>query len=1133
MKNSTKLQRIAWNLFIKLKPKSVFIVGLALFLSSFVQAQQITISVKNKPLKEIISDIESQSDKNFVYNASKVDVAQKRTVEISTFSFEKVLKTVFEGTGISYKIQGAKVVLLPTLKESSSSSQPVQAEKKTVTGQITDEKTNESLVGVTVRIKGTTTGTITDLDGNFEIKASSADVLVFSFIGYNNSEITVGSQTRLNLTLKTNTTDLDEVVVVGYGTQVSKKLTSSISKVTAKNIESVPATSFDQSIAGQMPGVQVMQNSGAPGGDLSIQIRGTSSITSTNEPLYVIDGFPVSGGISSNLNPNDIESIEVLKDASAAAIYGSRGANGVILISTKKGGGEPVISLNTYYGVQRVAKQVNLMDAYQHAEFIKTARDNGWVDEDPQNNSPNDPNSVRGSSFIIPEHLFPYLAGEKGLTNTNWQDEIFRDAPISNVELSVAGKKEEFKYYLSANYHKKEGVIIGSDFERFSFRSNFEGGLSDKVKIGLNLAPSLGKHNLISEKSHKKDGVVLNALIAHPHFPAYNQDGSLAISEQMKTVPSGFALVENPVALATEIDNTYEEYRMLGGTYLEYLPITELKFRFFVGADYISGREFYFRPSHIGAYKQVAPTISEGHSFTERQLNLVNENTITYTKSFSESHNFELLAGFTAQKESYENNYVEATNFPNDEVRTINAGQVTGGSAIIEEWSLLSYLGRLNYDYKEKYLLSASIRRDGSSRFGENTKWGWFPSFSLGWRLVEESFIKNLDIFSDLKLRFSYGETGNFNIPNYGSVALLEPSNYVFSGTVSNGLSPSTAPNANLSWEKSEMTNSGVNMGFLSNRIQFSFDYYNSKTDGLLLEVPVPATSGYSYSLQNIGKVKNTGYEIQLTTKNNISDLTWNASINYSQNKNEVLELGPGQNQILSGTHITEIGKPIGSYYGYNVIGVFESEEKLDSYLHLSTSKVGSYIYEDINDDGEITDTDRKILGDFNPDFTLGFTSSIEYKNFDFNFILQWIKGVEIYNLTRAFTINAEGWGNGAVELYEGYYRSEDEPGNGYARPSVKPTDKLYEQSNMMIEDGSFVRIRNISLGYTLPKKWSGKYLKSVRFYVSTLNPFTWTKYSGYNPEVSSWGDSPLTPGMDYGAYPVEKSIIGGINVKF
>ena len=478
-----------------------------------------------------------------------------------------------------------------------------------------------------------------------------------------------------------------------------------------------------------------------------------------------------------------------------------------------------------------------------------------------------------------------------------------------------------------------------------------------------------------------------------------------------------------------------------------------------------------------------------------------------------------------------------ASDFPNDNITTLNAGIVNSGYTDKSTWTLFSYFARVNYSYKNKYLLAASIRRDGSSRFGKNNKYGTFPSISIGWRIIEEEWMKKLDILSDLKLRASVGGTGNFQISNYSSYSLLNPANYLYSNVVVNGLAPSTAPNPNISWEKTTQWNVGLDVGLFNNRLTFAVDYYKSTTDGLLLNVPVPAASGFTTSLQNIGKVNNKGVELSIKADIGNDDFMWSPSLNFSKNKSKVIRLGPGQTQILQDNSLTKVGGEVGSYYVYNVIGIYKSEEDLNKYPHLSTSKVGSYIYEDISGpdgkpDGKITDADRKVMGNYMPDFTMGFYNSFSFKNFDLSFMIQWVQGVDIFNKSNAFLLNEEGWGTGAKKLYNNWF-SENNLTAKYARPLVSPTDKLYESSNYMLEDGSYLRFNNITLGYRLPKKILNKMnVGDLRFYVTAHNPFTITSYSGYNPEVSM-SSNPLTPGIDYGGYPVNKSIVFGINVNF
>lgn len=1102
---------------------------LMLGFSAIAAAQNITLDLQQASLKETFQQIEKQTEFSFIYGEEIANSEESIDLKVEQISLDQLLDRLQKEYQLNFnKVNNNIAVTL--------SPQP-QAGPTKVSGVVKDKKNGETVPAVTVYFKGIAGGTSTDFDGKFSLTTNrKVDSIVFSFIGFKTQTLSIGEQRYFDISLEEEKELLEEVVVVGYGEQSKVKVTSAISKLDAKEIQEIPVASVEQAIAGRLAGVQITQGSGAPGGSSQISIRGVNTLSAGTSPLLVIDGLPVSNTNLNDINPGDIQSIEVLKDAASASIYGSRGSNGVILITTKKGTSEKTqFQFSTYYGLQRVANKVEVMDAYEWSRFMAAARNNAWIDLDQANNSASDPNGIRGGNkYQIPEYVFPYLEGQRGLVNTDWQDEIFRVAPISNYELSAQGKSKGVNYYLSGSYFDQEGVIIGSSFRRYTFRSSLEAKLHPKLKIGVNLSPSYFIQDKISEKSHKKDGVVLSSLLAIPVFSARDANDNLVLGEHIANGQYNTTWTENPVAYATEIKDQYRRFRFFGGTYLEYEPIERLKYRVYLGGEVSAFRENYFRPSDIGTHLNEAPSQNIGRNWTGETLNWVNEHTLKYRFSKNEVHRFEVLGGFTAQKESFESSFAEAVDFPNDEIQTLNNGITTTSNTFITEWSMLSYLSRFNYDYKDKYLFQGSIRKDGSSRFGKDSRWGWFPSVSAGWRLTEESFMKKYAWLNELKWKTSYGIVGNNNIGDYASIALLQQSNYILNGAVVNGQSVSTSPNRNLSWEENRMFNIGFDAAFFKQKVELDVQYYRSVSQDLLLNIRVPASSGYTESLQNLGKVKNDGYEITTSINHKFGPINMRSSVNLTINRNEVLELGPGQD-VLSGEdfHITQLGNAIGTFYGYRVLGVFSSAEQIANTASLPTSQVGSYIYEDINGDGEITDQDRTIIGDAFPDYVFGFTTTLTYKAFDLSIQLQGATGYKIYNLTKAFLYSTQGWSNGSAELADSYY-----PQNGgeiqYSRPLTKPTDKLHERSDLMLEDGSYVRVRNITIGFTAPEKLKKRLkISGLRFYVSSKNPFTWTKYSGYNPEVSSWSDSPLTPGVDYGAYPNDQNIVLGCRLNF
>ncbi|GAB3896909.1 TonB-dependent receptor [Larkinella knui] len=1054
----------------------------------------------------------------------------------------------------------------------------VQAQTRTLSGVIRDEK-GDVIPGASVVAKSNqtslTAGALSDADGVFKINNlifGESYNLVISFIGYETqrlADVRPGTTTPLLIRLKESASVLEQVVVIGYGSQRRREITGAIASVRAAELKDQPVANLEQAIAGKLAGVQVLQNSGAPGGSMSIRIRGLNSISAGTDPLYVIDGFPISNdlknlqgstdlinisGISSfqkspnpmsTLNPDDIESIEVLKDASSASIYGSRASNGVILVTTKRGkkDGKPSFSYSSYGGVQQASHQIKLMDAYQWSQLVLDGKNNAYLDAFPKA-SINDDNAVRNNStYQIPPEILPYLSKTPGLTNTNWQDAIFRNAAIQNHTLSATGGSDKVQYYISGNYFDQKGIVIASGYQRYGVRTNLTANLTPKLKVGLGFNPTVDHYDLVNtEGPFIYDGIIDNALKAAPIFPVYNPDGSVAINKQ-NAIAYGFSGGENPVALATQIKDKLNHVRLLGNIFGEYEISNGLTLKTYFGTDLNYFGRNYYRPSTLGAYRPIqqnAPTIPKGSAQNASARNWLWENTLTYNFTLNDAHKFNLLLGYTSQKNRTDASQVDGTGFPNDAVQTINAATITSGTSSASEWSLLSYVGRINYNFSDRYFLSASLRRDGSSRFGANNKWGYFPSVSGAWLISGEKFF-NVPVITELKLRASYGLTGNFQIANYGSLDLLSANNYVLgagTGTTNNGVGLSQPANPDLTWEKTSQFNAGLDLGLFRGRIYLSADFYKSVTKDLLLSVNVPLSSGFATALRNVGSVQNTGIELGLTTHNLEGALKWNTNFNISANRNKVLQLGPNGAPIISdggvaSIFITQIGSPIGNYYGYVNGGVFKSQAEIDAYPHYATAKPGDRKFIDVNGDGKIDANDRTIIGSYFPKFIWGLTNDFRYKGFDLSVSLQAVQGSKILNLQRRYIYNLEGNANQMVEA-QNYWKSPTDPGDGNTTRANRVTNANSGQiSSFHVEDGSYVRLRNVTLGYNLNRKWFANKISTARLYFTAQNLHTWTKYTGYNPEVNARPESPLSQGEDYGTYPLSRTYTLGLNLSF
>jgi TonB-linked SusC/RagA family outer membrane protein len=1066
----------------------------------------------------------------------------------------------------SQKSQGNALIIALILAACTGIWGPVSAQR-TITGEVIDVATQSPLIGVNVLIKGTSDGTITDVDGLYSIEVpDGAEVLTFSYVGYLTIEVPIGNQSIINVSLEEDAARLDEVVVVGYGIQKKRDLTTAVSTIQGKDLLDQPVNSFDQALVGRLAGVQVLQTSGSPGAGLSVRIRGVGSITAGNEPLYVIDGVPVSNdnaratgeintgtgnypeqpvNVLSTLNPADIESIQVLKDASAAAIYGSRGSNGVVLITTKRGKtGKPTVSYNAYYGIQETTTRYDMLDAYEWAQINFEGRNNNYRDRFPAGLDSDD-NATRAANvpgvpaILIPPEIEPYLNGTPGLPNTDWQDEIFREAPIQSHSLSIAGGTDNVRYYASGEYMNQEGLIISTGFDRYSARFNMD-VTSSRLKVGMNINPTYTQHDLANSEGPWFDhGVVGLALHISPIWPVYNPDGSYNFDGNAW----GYAMTDavNPVALATEVQDNMNHLRLLGNVYAEYDILENLSYRLSVGVDMNRFDRDYYWPSTVERRGVSGPRVPLGISRNRATNNWLVENLLNYNL-LSGKHSVNAVAGFSAQKENFSSQEITATNFPNDLVTTLNAGQITEGGSFYEEWSLLSALGRIQYNYNDKYYLSAAIRADGSSRFGTNNKWGYFPSASAGWRISGEDFLKDNAAISNLKLRASYGQTGNFQIPNYGSIGLLGFTDYVTGGSIiATGLAPNTPSNPDLSWEKTTMIDFGLDIGLFNDAVYVELDYYNADTKDLLLNVPVPMSSGFTSELRNIGEINNQGFEVSATIQNRIGKLNWSLTANFATNKNEVISLAEGVPQIIVGggtgsaQWITTPGEAIGSYYNPVYDGVFNTIEQVESTPSVGNAQPGDLIFQDLNGDGVINfSTDRQIQGNYLPDFTYGATLNLNYQGFDFSASMQGAQGNEILHLFRRYIYNQEGNMNlmrGALNRWQ----SPENPGDGQTNRAARlQTGSNGQTSNWHLEDGSYTRVRNITLGYTFPASMLESIkISNLRTYFSVQNPFTFTNYLGYNPEVNARPDSALNPGEDYASYPLARTFTFGLNLSF
>ena len=1003
------------------------------------------------------------------------------------------------------------------------------AQTRPLTGTVQGEN-GTPLVGASVTQKNSIKGTLTDANGKFTISLPTGNVsLLINSVGYKSVELAITNQNDVKVQLVAENASLEEVVVVGYGTSRKKDLTGSVSQMQSKELKNIQVASVDQALSGRLAGVQVLTTSGEPGASQTFRVRGVGSISAGSQPLYVVDGYPVDN--LQMLNPNDIETIDVLKDASATAIYGSRGANGVILISTKRGkAGQSVISYDSYYGSQKILKSMDFLSVKDQAQYYYDGVKNQNLDAKKD---------VSGDPLkwfnAVPATIMDVLSG-KNTTDVDAFDAIFRTAPMQSHTLSASGGSEKVRYAVSGEYMNQEGVVLSSNFNRYSFRANLDAQLSKKLSIKFNMNTASTTNNDIIDAGNQGggEGIIGSATTWLRWYPLINPDGSYFNAYGQDATNN----VWNPVATAELITRKSEQLRIIGSLNTEYKITNDLKYNILLGVNTSNRHYYYFIPKDA-VFNSVP---AEGSDERADQLNWLTESTLNYNKKLG-NHNISALVGYSTQKQNNGSNYISSRSYPNNLIYTLNAVSniLYQGNSEQNEWSLVSNLARLNYNYNNKYYLTASIRSDGSSRFGLDNKYGYFPSAAVAWRIKDENFLKEVDVISDMKIRLSYGESGNNNIGNYSSYSTVGYESYNFGGTASGGYAPAQYANPILTWEKQRSFDIGLDLSLVKNRIAIVVDYFRTTNHQLLLNVPVPLITGFSTSLQNIGEVENKGWEFTLNTKNLIGKFKWSTDFNISGFTNTVLKLGQdGAPIIVNNRQITKIGQPIGMFYGFITDGIFKTQAELDAGPKWGTgtsgvSRVGDIRFKDVSGpngipDGVINTYDQTINGNPFPDFYYGMTNNFSYKNFDLSIALMGSVGNEIYNTSDNQMYTRARYKQ--LSIVKDYWKSETEPGTD-PRPNNSPTGGLREQSNRWVTDASYFMVKNINLAYSISPKIANKLaLSALRVYFSSSNPFILTDFLYFNPEVSS-NSSSLTPGLLNYNYPIAKSFVIGINASF
>jgi len=1085
-------------LLIIMKLTAILLLAACLQVHARGYAQKITLSVKNAPLQKVFKSLKKQSGYSFFFDYSLLEKAGDVTVDIKNAPLEAALSACFKDQPFTYTIVGRTVVVKPKaepVKEGSPPPPPID-----VKGKITDEK-GKPVAGATITIKGTTKSIVSNDEGEFLFKQVNKDVvLVISSTGYQPREIAVRGRLEINVQMTISVKNLNDFVVVGYGSVRKKDLTGSVAQVKPADITSYPANNVLNALQGRASGVLVQQNNGAPGGSISVRIRGTNSILGGNEPLYVIDGFPYSGN-PTFLQNADIESVEILKDASSIAIYGSRGANGVVIITTKNGkGGKTQVDFETGYTVQSPMKKIKLMNATQYASFY--------------------------NQEAVNDNLTPYFTQTqldsiaKG-PNTDWQSLVMHNAPMYTANLNVSGGNENTKYSLSGGYFLQDGIIRNSSYNRYSLKANISHDISRIFNISYNAYLTKTINNgQNSGMSNRGADLISGMLMAPPTLTPYLPDGSY---RRLNTAyPFISNVIVNPLVTNNTISNRTKSDKVFSNAALTIKPIRDLTIRISGGIQNQNDR--------VDSFANIEPStnsIGSAAVNTTQITSLLNENVATYTKALNR-HRITATGGFTYQDFVQTTLNASGTGFLSNVTQTGNlSGAATPGipSTSYMKWTLLSFLGRLNYSYDEKYLATVSFRRDGSSRYSAENKWSNFPSAALAWRMSNESFLKTSHLVSDLKIRASYGATGSTAINPYQTLTQLASGNTIFGDALYTTYAPSTTLPGNLKWETTNQFDAGVDAALFSGRLRLTADLYLKKTKNLLNNVQLPTSMGYTTTVQNVGEIQNKGMEFSAETDVLKGAVNWTVAANISFNRNKVVKLYQGQDiygsTIYTGNlndyvNLLREGQPLGIFYGYKETGY---------------TATGDIQYADLNKDGKITAADKTYIGNPNPDFIYGFSSITSYKGFELTVFIQGSQGNDIFDLNKAATLDL-GMG---LNLPEDVYLHHWTPQNTNAKyPRISKT-LSGNMSSRFVENGSYLRFKNIQLAYSIPTaKLNIKWLRSAQIYASGQNLITITKYSWYDPQINAYGGAnSITQGIDYYTYPTYKSVTCGIRCGF
>lgn len=1074
-----------------------------------LMGRKISLKGSRLKLKSVLTLISKTADVNFTYNSRAIGAERKVDINFHDERLQEVLDRLLKPLSINYFMVDGQILLRPANvpapqdKTGIKEDVPVKVEKRSISGKVVNEK-GEALPGVSILLKGTTRGTSTNEAGTYTLEVPESEgILIFSSIGYIPQEVPLASNTVVNVTLQSETKALKEVVVVGYGSMEKSDITGSMASVKATALSKVPFPRADQALQGLAPGVVVSNFGSQPGGQVNIRIRGGNSINGNNDPLIVVDG--ILGVDFNSVNPNDIESMDILKDASATAIYGSRGSNGVIIITTKRGkSGRTQISYSNFFTFSEVSKKMDLLNAREHYQILKDVGTYGSV---LANYAPN-------------------------ATGTDWQKEVFRTAPTMEHQLALSGGAEKTQFRISANYYDQDGIIKNTGFKRGTLRFNLDHSVSERLKIGFNFnALRSVQDNTIINAGAGSDGggVTQAALRFSPLVPVYDANGNYS-----KPLLIGSQL-NNPMAIVNDRIDKLITNNLQSLLYADWKIIKDLSLRSSIAYTLNQGTRKYWASSNL---LEAAGTGAGRIASTENTFWL-SENILTYDKGFNR-HKINVVAGFTAQGS---NSFFSAASgrgfstesliYNNLSISQINQMRVESNAV---SSSIASFLGRINYSFDNKYLFTISGRADGSSKFSKNHKWGFFPSVAAGWRISEEEFLRTGDRISNLKLRASYGATGSEAISSYQSLATMNITTYSLGTNELVGLNLGSVANPNLKWETTYQANVGIDMGLFQNRLSLVVDYFDKSTRDLLYAKNVPLYSGYSTQIQNVGTMRNHGWEFSATSVNTTRGLKWNTTANFSVMKNKIVDLGSdyeytvnasgGTIADFSTTGIMRVGQPAGLFYGYIFDGIYQNKSQVDA-LSTPGAKPGSVKFKDLDNDGMITTKDRTIIGNPQPKYIFGLSNDFSYKNFSVSTLIQGTIGNKVFNINR-YLLEWPGRDDNTLRSTLGYWRGE-----GTSNTMQALGESPGAMSTRFIEDGSYLRLKNVMLAYDFPSGWSQKLgISNCKIYMSAQNLLTITNYSGFDPEVNSRTGN-WTLGIDYGAYPPVKAYTLGLNLNF